>query len=208
MNMGQTCHAGTRIYVHEDIYDEFLTAFTERFRSVRVGDNFDSTSDHGPQNSKAQYDRILTYIQSGKEAGATLHLGGNAVGGKGYFIEPTIFTDVKPEMKIVQEEIFGPVVVVAKFKTEEEAVALANDSAYGLAAGIFTKDYERAMRVTAALQAGTVWVNFYNVIHWSLPFGGYKESGIGRECGEAALENYTEVKTVMYNMGMPSPDKW
>ncbi len=206
MNMGQTCHAGTRIYVHEDIYDKFMTAFTERFRSIRVGDNFDSTTDQGPQNSKLQYERILSYIQSGKEEGATLHLGGNAVGRKGYFIEPTIFTDVKPQMKIVQEEIFGPVVVVAKFKTEEEAIALANDSSYGLAAGIFTKDYETAMRVTAAVQAGTLWVNFYNILHWSLPFGGYKESGIGRECGDAALENYTEVKTVMYNTGFPSPD--
>ncbi|KAJ9611440.1 hypothetical protein H2200_004624 [Cladophialophora chaetospira] len=206
MNMGQTCHAGTRIYVHEDIYDDFITAFTERFKSIRVGDNFDNTTDQGPQNSKMQYDRIMNYIQSGKEEGATLHLGGHSVGKKGYFIEPTIFTDVKPTMKIVQEEIFGPVVVIAKFKTEEDVIELANDSSYGLAAGIFTNDYERAMRVTAALQAGTLWVNFYNVLHWSLPFGGYKESGIGRECGEAALENYTEVKTVMFNMGMPLPD--
>jgi aldehyde dehydrogenase (NAD+) len=206
MNMGQTCHAGTRIFVHEDVYDEFITAFTARFKSIRVGDNFDSTTDQGPQNSKVQFDRILGYIQSGKEEGATLHLGGKPLSHKGYFIEPTIFTDVKPQMKIVREEIFGPVVVVAKFKTEEEAIALANDTSYGLAAGIFTRDYERAMRVTAALQAGTTWVNFYNVLHWSLPFGGYKESGLGRECGEAALENYTEVKAVMYNMGMPLPD--
>jgi aldehyde dehydrogenase (NAD+) len=153
-----------------------------------------------------QYNRILEYIRAGKEEGATLHLGGKPASDKGYFIEPTIFTDVKPDMKIVREEIFGPVVVVAKFKLEEGVIALANDTSYGLAAGIFTKDYERAMRVTAALQAGVTWVNFFNVLHWSLPFGGYKESGLGRECGEAALEAYTEVKTVMYNTGYPVPD--
>jgi aldehyde dehydrogenase (NAD+) len=175
MNFGQTCHAGTRIYVHEDVYDEFLSAYTARLKKMRVGNNFDNDNDQGPQNSKMQYDKILGYISSGKEEGATVHLGGNAVkndNGKGYFIEPTIFTDVQPNMKIMREEIFGPVVAIAKFKDEDEVVRLANDTTYGLAAGIHTKDYERAVRVTNALQAGTTWVNMFNFVHWSIPFGG------------------------------------
>lgn len=192
MNFGQTCHAGTRIYVHEDVYDQFLEAYTKKMQSISVGDNFDKQNAQGPQNSKMQYEKILGYIKAGKEEGATLHLGGNAKKqGEGYFIEPTIFTNVKPDMKIMREEIFGPVVAVAKFKSEEEVIELANDTTYGLAAGIHTKDYERAMRVTSALKAGTLWVNLFNFVHWSMPFGGYKESGIGRECGDSALENYT-----------------
>ena len=208
MNFGQTCHAGTRIYVHEDVYDKFVDAYTRKMKEVKVGDNFDKNVDQGPQNSKMQYDKILGYIESGKSDGANLAIGGNAhqgPGGKGYFIEPTIFTDVKPNMKIMREEIFGPVVAIAKFKDEQEVIDLANDTSYGLAAGIHTKDYERAVRVCDALQAGTTWVNMYNFVHWSIPFGGYKESGIGRECGEAALENYTETKAVYFNMGMTAP---
>ena len=207
MNFGQTCHAGTRIYVHEDVYDKFIDAYTAKMKSIRVGDNFDREVDQGPQNSKMQYDKILGYLESGKKEGATVHLGGGAANdGKGYFIEPTIFTNVKADMKIMREEIFGPVVAVAKFRTEEEVIEAANDTSYGLAAGIHTKDYERAIRVTNALQAGTTWVNMYNFVHWSIPFGGYKESGIGRECGEAALENYTETKAVYFNMGLPAPE--
>lgn len=171
-----------------------------------------------------QYDKIMGYIEQGKKEGATLHLGGDSDGGKGYFInvstssphtpiilrslthpQPTIFTDVKPDMKIMKEEIFGPVVAISKFKDEEEVIELANDTTYGLAAGIFTRDYERAIRVTSALKAGTTWVNLFNFVHWSMPFGGYKESGIGRECGDAALENYTEIKTVYMNMGARAP---
>nr|OQO16679.1 hypothetical protein B0A51_16086 [Rachicladosporium sp. CCFEE 5018] len=207
MNFGQTCHAGTRIYVHEDIYDKFLDLYTARMKKVTVGNPSTGEYDQGPQNSKLQYDKILGYIKAGTDEGAKVHLGGNAVGsGKdGYFIEPTIFTDVKPDMKIMREEIFGPVVAVSKFNSEEQVVAAANKTTYGLAAGIFTKDYERAVRVTSRLRAGTAWVNMYNFVHWSMPFGGYKESGIGRECGEVALENYTEVKTVYLNMGIKSP---
>ena len=207
MNFGQTCHAGTRIYVHEDVYDKFVETYTAKMKQTKVGDNFDKDVTQGPQNSKMQYEKILGYIKSGKEEGATVHLGGNAAGsgGKGYYIEPTIFTDVKADMKIMREEIFGPVVAIAKFKTEEEVIEMANDTTYGLAAGIHTKDYERAIRVTSQLEAGTTWVNMYNFVHWSIPFGGYKESGIGRECGEAALENYTETKAVYFNMGMDAP---
>lgn len=176
--------------------------------TLKVGDNFDPTVDQGPQNSRMQFDKILGYIASGRDEGAIVALGGNVAdvgGGKGYYIEPTIFTDVHPAMKIVREEIFGNVVVISKFSTEEEVLELANDTTYGLAAAVHTKDYERAVRVTNALQAGTTWVNMFNFVHWSIPFGGYKQSGLGRECGEAALENYTEVKAVFLNMGLEAP---
>ncbi|KAJ4030216.1 hypothetical protein NW761_011887 [Fusarium oxysporum] len=208
MNFGQTCHAGTRIYVHEDVYDEFVDQFSQRMASLKVGDNFDPDTDQGPQNSKMQYEKILGYIESGKQDGATVHLGGKPAQcglRGGYYIEPTIFTNVKPDMKIMKEEIFGPVVCISKFSSEEEVLELANDSSYGLAAAVHTNDYERAHRVTGALQAGTTWVNMYNFVHYSIPFGGYKESGIGRECGEAVLENYTETKAVYFNMGLPAP---
>lgn len=153
---------------------QFLEAFKKRMSAVKVGDNFDPSVDQGPQNSKMQFDKILGYIETGKQEGATLALGGNVakVGdGRGYYIEPTIFTDVNPKMKIVKEEIFGNVVVISTFKTEEEVLELANDTTYGLAAAVHTKDYERAVRVTNGLQAGTAWVNMFNFVHWSIPFG-------------------------------------
>ncbi|EYE99018.1 aldehyde dehydrogenase family protein [Aspergillus ruber CBS 135680] len=208
MNYGQTCHAGTRIYIHEDIYDTFLTKFTARLKEIIIGHPFDKTTKQGPQNSKMQYEKILGYIDSGVEEGATLHLGGKAIEKEtgGYYIEPTIFTDVRPEMKIMREEIFGPVVAISKFSSEAEVIKHANDTSYGLAAACHTKDYERAIRVTNALRAGTTWVNMYNFVHWSIPFGGFKESGIGRECGAAVLENYTQTKAVFFNMGVPCPE--
>ncbi|OAL30500.1 hypothetical protein AYO20_08719 [Fonsecaea nubica] len=203
---GQVCHAGTRIYVHEDIYDAFLAAFTAKLAAVKVGSNFSDQTDQGPQINKSQYEKILGYIDVGRQEGATLHLGGHAISKDGgYFIEPTIFTDVTPEMKIVKEEIFGPVVVIAKFSSEEEVLRAANDTSYGLAAGVHTNDYQRALRVTKKLKAGTTWVNMFNFLHWSMPFGGYKESGIGRELGGEALDNYTHVKTVYFNMGLEAP---
>lgn len=208
MNFGQTCHAGTRIYVHEDVYDEFLAKYTERMRTVKVGDNFDASTDQGPMNSRMQFDKILGFIESGKKEGATVHLGGKpakAAEQGGYHIEPTIFTNTTPDMEIVKEEIFGPVVVVSKFKTEEEVLAQANDTHYGLASAVFTKDYERSIRMSNALQAGTTWVNMYNLVHWSIPFGGYKQSGLGRECGQDVLENYLETKAVYFNMGIEAP---
>ncbi|KAL4803339.1 aldehyde dehydrogenase domain-containing protein, partial [Aspergillus unguis] len=206
MNFGQTCHAGTRIYVHEDVYDEFLAQFTKTMSALNVGHPFDKSTNQGPQNSQMQYDKILGYIDSGINEGATVHLGGKAIDKNGgYYIQPTIFTDVRPEMNIMREEIFGPVVAIAKFSSEEEVIKQANNTTYGLAAACHTKDYERAIRVTNALRAGTTWVNMYNFVHWSVPFGGYKESGIGRECGEAVLENYTQTKAVFFNMGVPCP---
>jgi aldehyde dehydrogenase (NAD+) len=201
-NHGQTCCAGTRIYVQEGIYDKFLEAFKARAAANAVGDPFHEKTFQGPQVSQLQFDRIMGYIKSGKEEGATVLTGGDRHGDKGYFIQPTIFSDVKPDMKIMREEIFGPVAAIAKFKDEEEVIALGNDSNYGLAAAVHTKDLNTAIRVSNSLSAGTVWVNCYNLLNPQMPFGGFKESGIGRELGEAALANYTQTKSVMINMGV------
>ncbi|KAI1476515.1 hypothetical protein K445DRAFT_321526 [Daldinia sp. EC12] len=200
-NHGQCCCAGSRVYVQEGIYDKFIAAFKKRAEQNSVGDPFDEGTFQGPQVSKLQYDRIMGYIEEGKKGGATLETGGERHGDKGYFIKPTIFTNVTHDMKIMQEEIFGPVVAVAKFKTEEEVVHLGNDSAYGLAAAVHTSNINTAIRVSNELRAGTVWVNSYNLLHHQLPFGGYKESGIGRELGEAALANYTQNKSVSIRLG-------
>jgi aldehyde dehydrogenase (NAD+) len=195
-NHGQCCCAGSRIYVQEGIYDKFIAAFKARALKNKVGDPFDPTTFQGPQISQIQYDRIMGYISEGKKAGATVVTGGERYGDKGYFIQPTIFADVTENMKIVQEEIFGPVCSIAKFSTEDEVIKVANTTTYGLAAAVHTKNINTAIKVSNALRAGTVWVNQYNMLHHQLPFGGYKESGLGRELGEAALANYTQTKTV------------
>lgn len=195
-NHGQCCCAGSRIYVQEGIYDKFMEAFKKRAQGNAVGDPFKEDTFQGPQVSQLQYDRIMGYIKEGKEEGATVEIGGERHGDKGYFIQPTIFSNVKPDMKIMREEIFGPVASVAKFSTEEEVLKLGNDSNYGLAAAVHTQDLNTAIRVSNSLRAGTVWVNQYNMIHHQIPFGGFKESGIGRELGEAALANYTQNKSV------------
>ncbi|KAL7758395.1 hypothetical protein ACKLNR_012922 [Fusarium oxysporum f. sp. zingiberi] len=195
-NHGQICCAGSRVFVQEGIYDQFLEAFKKRAQQNKVGDPFQEETFQGPQVSKLQYDRVMSYIDSGKAEGATVVTGGCRHGSKGYFIQPTIFSDVRPEMKIMQEEIFGPVCSIAKFKDEEEAIRMAHNTTYGLAAAVHTQNLNTAIKASNALQAGTVWVNCYNMIHHQLPFGGYKESGIGRELGEAALANYTQNKSV------------
>ncbi|KAF8623356.1 hypothetical protein AX15_006398 [Amanita polypyramis BW_CC] len=200
-NHGQTCCAGSRIFVQEGIYDKFLEKFTERARAIKVGDPFVQGIDQGPQVSQIQYDRIMGYIDSGKSDGATVHLGGARVGKEGYYIEPTIFTNVRPEMKIVREEIFGPVGVVLKFKDEEDVVRQANDTIYGLAAAVFTQNINRAIETAHKIKAGTVWINCINSFSMNVPFGGYKQSGFGRELGEYALANYTNVKAVHVNLG-------
>jgi aldehyde dehydrogenase (NAD+) len=200
-NHGQCCCAGSRIYVQEGIYDKFVENFRARALANKVGDPFKPDTFQGPQISQVQYDRIMSYIHDGKKAGAKVEIGGERHGDQGYFIQPTIFSNVTEDMKIMQEEIFGPVCSIAKFKTEEEVIKTANSSTYGLAAAVHTSNVNTAIRVANALRAGTVWVNSYNMLHHQVPFGGYKESGIGRELGEAALANYTQTKSVSIRLG-------
>jgi len=200
-NHGQCCCAGSRVYVQSGIYDKFVQRFKERAVANKVGDPFAADTFQGPQVSQLQYDRIMSYIQEGKKEGATVVTGGERHGDKGYFIQPTIFSDVTEDMKIMQEEIFGPVCSIAKFETEEEIIKTGNNSTYGLAAAVHTSNLNTAIRVSNQLRAGTVWVNQYNMLHHQIPFGGYKESGIGRELGEAALANYTQTKSVSIRLG-------
>jgi len=200
-NHGQCCCAGSRIYVEEPIYEKFLERFRERAAQNAVGDPFAKDTFQGPQVSQLQFDRIMSYIEEGKKSGATIETGGKRKGDKGYFIEPTIFSNVTEDMKIQQEEIFGPVCTISKFKDKAEVIKIGNSTTYGLAAAVHTTNLTTAIEVANALKAGTVWVNTYNTLHWQLPFGGYKESGIGRELGEAALDNYLQTKTVSIRLG-------
>lgn len=200
-NHGQCCSAGSRVYVQEGIYDKFIEAFKARAQKNIIGDPFKDDTFQGPQVSQTQFDRIMGYIDAGKQAGAKVEIGGERHGSEGYFIKPTIFSNVSEDMKIMQEEIFGPVCAIAKFKTEEDAIRVGNTSTYGLAAAVHTTNLNTAIRVSNKLRAGTVWVNSYNMLHHTLPFGGYKESGIGRELGEAALANYSQTKTVQIRLG-------
>ncbi|GAW05146.1 Aldehyde dehydrogenase [Lentinula edodes] len=198
---GQICFAGSRIYVQSGIYDEFLAKFTIRSKAHKIGDPFGVDSYQGPQISSTQTERVMGYIKSGVDQGAKVHLGGQRHGDQdGNFITPTIFTDTRPDMKIVQEEIFGPVSVVIKFEDQEDVIQQANDTIYGLAAAVFTQDISQAFEVGHALKAGTVWVNCYNEVHAAVPFGGFKQSGIGREYGSYALEHYVNVKAMHINI--------
>ncbi|KAH7443777.1 hypothetical protein KP509_02G050400 [Ceratopteris richardii] len=203
-NMGQVCTASSRIYVQEGIYNEFLEKAVERARQKVIGDPFTPGVDHGPQVDQAQFEKIMHYIALGKEEGAKLMVGGKRHGSKGMFVEPTIFADVKDDMSILQDEIFGPVMCVSKFKTVEEVIERANGTRYGLAAGVMTKDIDVANQVTRALKAGTLWINMYNIIDPSLPFGGYKMSGFGRENGIEGLKGYMQTKSVMTKLVSPS----
>jgi len=200
-NHGQCCCAGSRVYVQESIYDKFIQRFKERTSKNVVGDPFDKNTFQGPQVSQLQFDRIMSYIEHGKQAGAVVETGGKRKGDKGFFIEPTIFSNVTEDMKIMQEEIFGPVCSISKFKDQADAIRLGNSTTYGLAAAVHTSNLNTAIEVSNALKAGTVWVNTYNTLHHQLPFGGFKESGIGRELGEAALDNYCQTKTVSIRLG-------
>ncbi|XP_030580526.1 aldehyde dehydrogenase, mitochondrial-like [Archocentrus centrarchus] len=195
-NQGQCCCAGSRTYVQADIYDEFVERSVERAKKRVVGDPFNFKTEQGPQIDQEQFSKILGYISSGKREGAKLMCGGGVAADKGYFIQPTVFGDVQDNMTIAREEIFGPVMQILKFKTLEEVVTRANDTKYGLAAAVFTKDIDKANYVSSGLRAGTVWINCYDVFGAQAPFGGYKASGIGRELGQYGLDNYTEVKTV------------
>ncbi|KAG5716536.1 Aldehyde dehydrogenase [Termitomyces sp. T112] len=200
-NTGQDCTAGSRVYVQDDIYDKFVELLVTKVKKQVIGDGFDDASGGGPVVSKVQYDKVWSYIESGKQEGAKAILGGVKRVGKGYYVDPTIFTEIRPDMKIVKEEIFGPVLSVGRFKTEQEAITLANDTTYGLGAGLHSTDANQCMRVASALEAGTVWVNQYNLLNNNVPFGGKKQSGIGRELGSYALEEYTSVKAVHWNFG-------
>lgn len=207
---GQTCVAGSRLLVHESICEEFISRIAERARGIRLGDPLDEMTEMGPVAFQEQMDRVLGYVDLGVREGAELFLGGKRVVrdglSDGYFIEPTIFTKVENSMQIAQEEIFGPVLSVIAFSTEEEAVGLANDSRYGLGAGIWTRDIKRAHRVAQAIRAGTIWLNCYRVIGYDVPFGGYKESGIGRENGMWAVLEYTSEKAIWVDLSESSRD--
>jgi aldehyde dehydrogenase (NAD+) len=203
-NKGEVCSAGSRLLVHEKIYDEFVGRLAERAGAMKVGNPLDPSSEMGAQISKTQLDRILSYIESGKQDGARLLCGGERdIEGdkaKGYYVKPTIFADVNPQMKIAQEEIFGPVLVALKFKNEQEAAAIANGTIYGLVSAVWTRDIRVAHRMARAIRAGSVWINDYNCFDSASPFGGYKQSGFGREMGSHALESYTQVKSVWVSL--------
>jgi aldehyde dehydrogenase (NAD+) len=196
LNQGQNCCAGSRAFVQADIYDEFLERFGRRAAARKLGDPFDPATEQGPQVDRDQYDKILRYIGLGKSQGARCVTGGERAFDRGYFVKPTVFGDVHDEMAIATDEIFGPVVSVFRFTDLEEVVRRANDTRFGLAAAVWTKDIGKAHAIADRVKAGTVWVNCYNVVDPAAPFGGFKMSGIGRELGAKALENYTELKTV------------
>ncbi len=195
-NQGEVCCAGSRLFVEEKAHDEFVARLAEHARTIRVGDPLDPTTQMGAQVSEEQFTKILGYIDSGKSGGARLVTGGERAKDKGYFLQPTIFSGVRPDMKIAQEEIFGPVVSTLTFRDVDEVIAAGNATNYGLAAAVWTRDISKAHKAARALKAGTVWVNTYNVFDAGVPFGGYKESGIGRELGSQALDLYTQTKAV------------
>ena len=195
-NQGQCCCAGSRLFVEESAYDEFVERSAARARRRTVGDPFDPATEQGPQVDQDQYNKVMRYIDSGKNEGARLVCGGGSVGDRGYFIQPTVFADVKDDMTIAREEIFGPVMSIIKFRDIDDVVQRANRTEYGLAAAVWTRDIGKAHAIANSVRAGTVWVNCYDVFDAAAPFGGFKQSGMGRELGEYGLQQYTEVKTV------------
>jgi betaine-aldehyde dehydrogenase len=202
---GQICSNGTRVFVHTAIKDRFLSRLKERTANAVLGDPLDEATSIGPLVSKPQLDKVLGYMMLGQEEGARLVCGGKRADvpafPDGLFVEPTVFADVTDGMRIAREEIFGPVMCVLEFADEADVIARANDTEFGLAAGVFTKDIQRAHRVIDALQAGTCWINTYNLTPIEMPFGGYKKSGMGRENGHAAIEHYSQIKSVYVEMG-------
>lgn len=203
-NQGQCCCAGSRTFVHEKVYDEFVAKATARALKRTVGDPFKAGIEQGPQIDTEQFNKVLSYIKSGNESGATLETGGNRIGSKGYFVEPTVFSNVSDDMLIAKDEIFGPVQSILKFKDLDEVIKRANATRYGLAAGVFTKNIHTANTLIRALRAGTIWVNCFDVFDAAIPFGGYKMSGIGREKGIYSLYNYLQVKAVVEPLHNPA----
>jgi aldehyde dehydrogenase (NAD+) len=199
-NQGQCCCAGSRLFVEERVHDEVIDRLKEKNTDRKVGDPFDPTTQQGPQVDEAQFDKILQYVEYGKKDGAKMITGGKRVGNKGYFVEPTLFANVTDDMRIAREEIFGPVMSVLKFKNVDEIIRRSNDTNFGLAAAVWTRDVAKAHRYASKVRAGTVWINCYDVFDAAAPFGGFKQSGLGRELGEAGLANYTELKTVTVSM--------
>ncbi|PED73773.1 aldehyde dehydrogenase [Bacillus pseudomycoides] len=201
---GQVCSAGSRILVEESVYDRFVNRFVERAKRINVGPGDNPESEMGPLVSQEHMEKVLRYIEIGKDEGAEIVCGGKRIladgKGNGFFIEPTVFVNVKPDMRIVQEEIFGPVVVIQKFKDEQEAIELANGTDYGLAGGVFTVDGAKAMRVIRKLRAGITWINSYHPTYNEAPWGGYKQSGIGRSLGTFGLEEFQEIKQININL--------
>ena len=200
-NAGQVCSAGSRVLVHADIYDEVVERLVARATSIRLGDPRDAGTTMGPLVSQVQMQRVLDYIEIGKREGARLVTGGARVGDRGYFVSPTVFSNVEHQMRISQEEIFGPVAAVLRFSSEDEAIRMANGTRYSLAAGVWSADIARVHRMVKRLKAGTVWVNTFGPTDVRLPWGGSRDSGFGREHGEVALENFTEPKAVWINTG-------
>jgi phenylacetaldehyde dehydrogenase len=205
-NQGQTCTAGSRLYVHSAIYDDVMSGLVDRARSIVVGPGQEPATQMGPLVSARQLQTVASYVESGLDDGATLVTGGSRPAGlpaeyaDGFFLEPTVLTGTTHAMRVVREEIFGPVLVAMRWSEVDELVEMANDSPYGLAAGIWTNDLTQAHRIAAAIKAGTVWINCYNLTDPASPFGGYKESGWGREMGRGVLEQYTETKSVWVNL--------
>jgi phenylacetaldehyde dehydrogenase len=195
-NQGECCTAGSRLFVQRSIFDKVIEGVAQETKKFRVGPGIDTSSNQGPLVSQEQLDRVCGYLEAGAKEGAKAVVGGKKILGNGYFVEPTVLVDVKPEMKVVREEIFGPVVTAIPFDDPEEVAKFANQTPYGLAAGVWTRDISKAHKIAAKLRAGTVWINCYNVFDPALPFGGYKQSGWGREMGLEAVELYTELKSV------------
>jgi phenylacetaldehyde dehydrogenase len=195
-NQGQICTAGSRLFVHKSIFDKVIEGVADQTKKFTVGPGMNESTNLGPLVSKEQLGRVCGYLDSGAKEGAKTIVGGHRIGNTGYFVEPTILVDVKPHMKVVREEIFGPVVTAIPFNDPDDVVRFANDTIYGLASAVWTRDIGKAHRMAAKLRAGTVWINCYNVFDPALPFGGYKQSGWGRENGHSALELYTESKSV------------
>ena len=195
-NQGQICAAGSRLFVHKSIFDKVVAGVAEASKKLHIGPGIDPATTLGPLVSKEQLERVCGYLDSGMKDGAKAAIGGRKIAGPGYFVEPTILVDVRPEMKVVREEIFGPVVTAIPFSDPNEIVKSANDTHYGLASAVWTRDVSTAHKVAAKIRAGTVWLNCYNIFDAALPFGGYRQSGWGRECGREGIELYTETKAV------------